>query len=78
MEHLEREIAFFKTKQSELARDHHGKFVVIHAESMAGFYGSDLEAYTEARKKMGTKTFLIRQCVRPEEEIHHTFHSRFA
>ena len=78
MEHLEREIAFFKTIQSKLAREHHGQFVVIHGESMAGFYDSELKAYMEARKKMGSQAFLIRKCVRPEEEIRHTFHSRVA
>ena len=78
MNRLEREIAFFRTKQEELARKHYGQFVVIHRESLAGFYDSELEAYLDARKKMGAKTFLIRKCIRPDEEIHHTFHSRVA
>ena len=78
MKRLDKEIAFFRSIQSKLAQEHHGQFVVIHGESTEGVYGSELEAYLAARKKMGTQTFLIRQCVRPEEEIRPTFHSRVA
>ena len=75
---LEREIAFFKSIQSGLAQDHHGLFVVIHGESIEGFYESELKAYAAARKSIGPEPFLIRECIRPEEEFRHKFHSRVA
>ena len=78
MAHLETEIAFFKARQSELAQDHHGKFVVIIGESVTGYYDSELEAYMDARKKAGSRMFLIRKCVPPEQETRHMFRSRVA
>ena len=78
MRQLEREIAFFKSIQSKLAQDHHGQFVVIHGESIEGVYESELKAYVAARKKIGSEPFLIRECIRPDEEFRHTFHSRVA
>lgn len=78
MKQLEREIAFFKSIQSKLAQDHHGQFVVIQGASIEGFYESELKAYVAARKKIGPEPFLIRECIRPEEEFRHTFHSRVA
>ncbi len=78
MAHLEAEIAFFKASQSELARDHRGKFVVVIGESVTGYYDSELEAYMDARKKAGAKMFLLRKCVLPEQETRHMFRSRVA
>ena len=78
MKPLEREIEFFKSMQPKLAQDHHGKFVVIRGESIEGFYETELKAYVTMREKMGSEPFLIRECVRPEEEFRHTFHSRVA
>lgn len=78
MKQLEREIAYYKSIQSKLARDHHGMFVVIHGESIEGLYESELKAYVSARKKIESEPFLIRKCINPEEEFRHTFHSRVA
>lgn len=78
MKQLEREIAFYESIQSSLARDHHGMFVVIRGESVEGVYESELKAYVSARKKKGPEPFLIRKCVNPGEEFRHTFHSRVA
>lgn len=78
MGRLEKEIAFFKSIQSKLAQDHHGSFVVIHGESVKGIHESELKAFTAARKELGSKAFLIRECVLPEEERQYTFHSRVA
>lgn len=78
MKPLEKEIAFFKSIQSELARDHHGLFAVIYGESVKSIHESALKAYMTARKELGSKPFLIRECVPPEEELRYTFHSRVA
>ena len=73
---LETQLAYFKQHQAELAKNHHGEFVLIHDKSIDGLYASELEAYTEAKKKYKVGTFLIRQCLLPEEETSQVFHSR--
>ena len=75
---LDTQIAYFKKRQMELAEAHHGDFVLIHDESIAGFYQSELDAYTVAKRVYDDGTFLIRQCLKPEEETTKTFHSRVA
>lgn len=76
--HLDRELALFKERQLQFARDHYGKLVVIVGDAIEGYYDSELEAYTAARAKFGVRPFLIRRCVPPDEEVRHTFHSRVA
>ena len=78
MQVLDRQIAYFQQHQTELAEEHHGEFVLIHDESIEGFYESELDAYTAAKRRYDAGTFLIRQCLRPEEETTQTFHSRIA
>ena len=76
--HLDRELALFKERQLQLARDYYGKLVVIVGDAIEGYYDSELEAYTAARAKFGVRPLLIRRCVPPDEEVRHTFHSRVA
>ncbi len=73
---LDAQLAYFKERQVELAREHHGKFVLIHDASVEGFYESDLEAYSTAKRDYQAGSFLIRQCLNPSEETVHVFHSR--
>ena len=75
---LERPLAYFKKNQEKFAKEHHGEFVVIHGEEVEGFYENQLEAYTSAKKKYPAGSFLLRPCLRPEEEETPTFHSRVA
>ena len=75
---LDAQIAFFKNKQVDLAEKHHGKVVLIYAKKVVGVYESELEAYTDAKNKYGTGGFLIRKCLKPEEETPQVFHSRVA
>ena len=76
--HLDRELALFKERQLQFAQDYYGKLVVIAGDTIEGYYDSELEAYTAARAKFGVRPFLIRRCVPPDQEMHHTFHSRVA
>ncbi len=78
MQVLDRQIMYFQQHQAELAEEHHGEFVLIHDESIEGFYESELDAYTTAKRHYDAGTFLIRQCLKPEEETTQTFHSRIA
>jgi hypothetical protein len=75
---LETQIAFFRKHQDELAKKHHGKFVLIHDESIDGVYDSELEAYTVAKQAYAPGTFLIRECLLPDEEMVQVFHSSVA
>ena len=75
---LDTQLAYFKKHQIELAKQHHGKFVLIHDESIVDFYQSELVAYTAAKRDYDAGTFLIRQCLMPEEETTRAFHSRVA
>ena len=55
---LERDIAFFMARQEKFAEDHHGQFVVIHEETVEGFYDNQLDAYLAARAKFPAGSFL--------------------
>ena len=76
---LDIQIACFKEQQAMLASEHHEEFVLIHNESIVGFYPAGGDAYREATTKgLQSGSFLIRQCLRLEEEIPAVFHSRVA
>lgn len=74
---LDAQLAFFREQQTEFAAAHHRQFVLIHDNQVVGFYPSDLEAY-QAASTFAAGTFLIRECLRPEEETTPTFYSRVA
>jgi hypothetical protein len=73
---IEKEFKFYKDHQSELVEKYHGRFIVIKGESVIADYGSELEAYTETKKKYETGTFLIQHCLPGEESYTQMFHSR--
>jgi hypothetical protein len=78
-EPLSEQIAYFKEHQKELAEKHHREFVLIHNQSEVGFYESGGRAYEVAiERRLESGTFLIRQCLRPDEESVAIFHSRVA
>ena len=75
---LERALSVFRENQDEFASNHHGQFVVIHENEVVGFFDDELEAYHEAKTRYGLGAFLLRQCLRPDEEDEPVFHSRVA
>ena len=75
---LDRQLSFFRKHQDEFARDHHGQYVLIHDETADGFFDFELDAFSDGKKKWGVGNFLIRHCVRPDEETAQVFHSRVA
>ena len=74
---LDAQLSLFRKRQAEFAAEHHRQFVLIHDGQVVGFYPSDLDAYTAAHA-FAAGTFLIRECLRPEEETTPTFYSRVA
>ena len=75
---LKKQINYYKKNQDWLAREHHGEYALIYDEKLVGFFDSDIEAYSAAKKKYAPGTFLIRKCLKPSEESALTFHSRVA
>ena len=75
---LANQLNYFRKHQEKLARNHHGKYVLIHGEEVDGVFDSELEAYFTAKKKYTAGTFLIRKCLKPKEETIQVFHSRVA
>lgn len=75
---LNKQFAYFKKHQNEYAKEHHGEFVLIHDDSVEGFYQSELQAYTRGKNKFEAGTFLIRKCLRTKEETSLLYHSRMA
>ena len=73
---LETALGFFRERQDELARSNHGQFVVIHGEKIVGIYHDEIEAYEAAAAKYQPGTFLLRPCLRKDEEEGVTFYSR--
>jgi len=76
--YLQKQLEYFKSHQDELVREYKGKFLVIKDQEVQGVYGSEIEAYTDAKKKFKLGTFLIQQCLPGEESYTQTFHSRVA
>ncbi len=74
---LSKQIEYFKEHQEEFASQHYRKFVLIYDRSEVGFYDTGGEAYEEAiESQFESGTFLIRQCLRLDEETAAIFHSR--
>jgi len=73
---LQKELDFFKKNQKKLVEEYKNKFIVIKDEKIEGAYDSEIEAYTEAQKKLALGTFLIQHCVSGEDSYTQTFHSR--
>ena len=67
---------FFRERQDELAQSNHGQFVVIHEKEIMGIFQSEIEAYEAATAEYQPGTFLLRPCLRRDEEEGVTFHSR--
>jgi hypothetical protein len=73
---LAKEFKFYNDHQEELQEKYLGRFIVIKGESVVGDYGSELEAYTEAKKNHEVGTFLIQHCLPGKGGQTQTFHSR--
>ena len=73
---LEDALQYFKEHQTQFARENHRKVVVIYDSDVFGFFDNELDAYMEATKQYQEGSFLLRRCLRPDEESEVVFHSR--
>ena len=77
-DYLKKQLEYFKTHQDELVNKYEGKFLVIKDQKVQGVYGTEIEAYADAKKKFELGTFLIQHCLPGQESYTQTFHSRVA
>ncbi len=75
---LQKQLEYFKSHQEELVKKYEGKFLVIKDQEVQGVYDTEMEAYTNAKKKFELGSFLIQQCLPGQESYTQTFHSRVA
>ena len=54
---LEGDLSYFRSRQDEFVAKHHGQFVLIHNQTVDGFYDDETEAYLIAKKKFYGETF---------------------
>ena len=71
-----RPAALYERNRLAWAEEHHGEFVLIHEDRVAGFYADEFEAYQEGKGRFGPGRFYLRRCLRPDEEVAPIFHSR--
>ena len=64
---LDKEWAYYLKNQEWLAKEHHGKEVVIVGESFWGYFDSIQEAYWAAVQELEEGTFLIQSCLPGKE-----------
>lgn len=77
-DYLKKQLEYFKAHQDELVKKYEGKFLVIKDQKVQDVYDTEIEAYTDAKKKFELGTFLIQQCLPGQESYTQTFHSRVA
>ena len=61
MAEITQEIAAYERMQSDLEREHLGKWVVVHDEELIGAYDDFEEAAYEGVQRFGRGPFLLRQ-----------------
>ncbi len=62
---LERELAYYKNHKEEFL-EHEGKYVVIHGETVAGFWETYEDALQVACREFGLEPFFIKRVENPE------------
>jgi len=62
---LEREMATFERKRSELEADHTGEWIVLHEDELVGAFETFEAAAEEAVRRFGRGPYLIRQVGAP-------------
>jgi hypothetical protein len=76
---LDREFKYYTDHQEELVKKYSGKFIVIRGETIEGAYDTQIQAYSESKKRFEVGTFLIQRCLPGGANSYtHSFHSRVA
>lgn len=75
---LEVEYRYYKAHAEELVRQYDGKYLGIVGEQVVGIFDTEVEAYTELKKKYGLGKFLLQQAVPIQDNLIQRYHSRVA
>jgi len=65
--------AWFKKNLPDLMKEHEGKFLIIHEESLKGVFSDYKEALHKALEIAKPGDFLIQRCVTEEESTQVTY-----
>ena len=66
---IDQEVKYFNDHLNEWLPSNLGKIVVIKNQELVGFYNTFDEALSEAARRFGLDTYLIRQVIPNQEEI---------
>lgn len=64
---LQSEYEYYQNHLDDLVKNYHGKFIVIHQQRVVGEYDSMLDAYDDSMDKFELGSFLIMECLPPDE-----------
>ena len=73
---LQAEFEYYLAHQDELVKQYDGKVIVLKGCIVIGEYGSEGEAYVNAKKEHALGTFLIQRVSPGAEDYTSTYHSR--
>jgi hypothetical protein len=62
------EIATYKARLPEMAREHEGEYVLIKGTEVVGFFPDDPSAMREGRRRFGFVPFVVKQ-IRAQERV---------
>ena len=65
--HLQKELETFEANKDQLVADSSGKWVVIHADEIAGVWDTYEDALKSAYEKYGLEPFLVKQILAVEQ-----------
>ena len=65
---FDRSYDYFIAHQNQLARDHHGEVVVIQNGRVDDYFESERDACLAAKGMHPIGAYIIRKCIRPDEE----------
>ena len=66
---LQREIATFESKRSELFAEHSGEFVLIKGDQVVDIYRDERDAIDAGYKKFANSGFLVRKVAESETPV---------
>ena len=66
---LQREIATYESKRSELFGEHAGEFVLIKGDDVVDIYRDERAAIDAGYKKFGNTAFLVRKVAESEKPV---------
>jgi hypothetical protein len=75
---LEKEFKYYLEHQSELAKKHFSRYIIIKDEKIYGDFSTEIEAVISAKNdlKFELGTFLVQHCLPGVENYTQFFHSR--